>query len=126
VTAERPTDEEAELQRRLRGPASRGLRRVGWILTAFAMALNLVNAPGVVRSVAKVHNTMGVLWLFSTHAALALALCCLLVPRARGLRLTQRGAIVGLVLALLSLLAFPVSYAATALFSYDGGFNRLF
>lgn len=109
----------------MREPAARWSRRVGWTLTSFAAALNIVNAPGVVKTVGKVNNLVGVLWLFSTHAALLLALLCVLVPRARGLAVTRRGAIFWLLLALLSLVAFPVSYAATQLLAYDG-FNRLF
>ena len=100
-------------------------RRVAWTLTAFSGALNVLNLPHVVASVPLVHNLMGLLWLFSTHALLVLASCSLLVPLARRQSLTQRGAIVGLGFALLSLLAFPVSYAATILFA-SGGINRLF
>ncbi len=84
-------------------------RRLGWTLSWFSAALNVLNAPGVAASVRLVHNLIGVLWLFSTHLFLGLALCCVLIPRARRRPLTQRRAMWWLVLALISLLAFPVS-----------------
>lgn len=61
------------------------------------------------------HNLIGALWLFGTHAFLVLALCSALTRRAG----------MWLAFSVLSLLALPVSYAATTLFA-SGGFNRLF
>lgn len=106
-------------------PAARWLRGASFVFTAFAILLNAVNAPGVALAVPKVHNFIGVLWLFGTHAALALALYCGLVPRLRRHPLTQKRAGWWLVFALLSVLTFPVSYGATVLFA-SGGMNRLF
>jgi len=106
-------------------PAARWLRGAGFVFTAFAVLLNAVNAPGVALTVPKVHNFMGVLWLFGTHAALALAWYCGLVPRLRKQPLTQQRAGWRLVFGLLSVLTFPLSYGATVLFA-SGGINRLF
>jgi hypothetical protein len=117
--------EEDELLRWMRQPAPRWPHPVGWSLTALALVLNVANAPAVARTVGKLENLMGVLWTFTTHLALLLALCCVLIPRARRRPLNRRGAILWLLLALFSLLTFPISYAATEL-ALLGGFNRLF
>jgi hypothetical protein len=101
------------------------IRRVAWVAAALSAALNLVLAPRVLRSAPQVQNAMGALWLFGTHAALVLAVCLLVLPRARGAPLTRPAAAFGLALALLSLVALPVSYAATKLFEH-GPFQRLF
>jgi hypothetical protein len=120
-----PEGDHEELLRWMQGPASRGLRRASFILIGLAGLVNAANAPNVLGAAGQVHNTMGLLGLFGTHAALALALCSMLVPRVRRLTLTRRGACLGLIFAVLSLAALPVSYAAAALIA-RGPFKRLF
>jgi len=108
-----------------RRAASGWQRRIAWALTALSVALNSANLSNVVSSVPLVHNLVGGLWLLCTHGLLALALVCALVPALRRRPLTRGGATAWLILALLSLLAFPVSYAGTRLFAL-GGIQRLF
>lgn len=113
-----------ELRYRLRRPAGRGLAGTAWCLTGLALALNLANGPGVYRTAAKVHNWMGVLWMFGAPCALTLAMAFVLVPRLRRRPITRRGAILSILLAVASLLGFPFSYGATKLLSYDTWFGH--
>jgi hypothetical protein len=98
--------------------------RSGWGLTAFALALNLLNVPGVWRTASKVHNGVGVVWMFGSPFALALAIGCALGLRPRRRTVTRRGALLWVLLALASLMAFPLSWGATTLLSFDTWFGR--
>jgi hypothetical protein len=113
-----------QLKYRLRRPAWRWLVITAWTLTGLALAANLANVAGIYRTAARIHNWVGVLWLFGAPCALTLAMACLLVPRLRRRPTTRRGAILCVLLAVASLLGFPFSYGATKLLSYDTWFGQ--
>jgi hypothetical protein len=98
-----------ELSRWVMLPAGIWMLRTGWGLTAVALALNLLNLPGVCRTASKIHNGVGVLWMFGAPFALALTIGCALALWLRRRAVTRRGALLWVSLAFVSLAAFPLS-----------------
>ena len=105
-------------------PAGVWMSRIGWGLTAVALALNLLNLPAVCRTASKIHNAVGVLWMFGSPFALGLTIGCALAFRLRRRAVTRRGALLWVLLAFVSVAAFPLSWGATTLLSYDTWFGH--
>lgn len=105
-------------------PAGIGMLRIGWGLTAVALALNLLNLPDVCRTASKIHNGVGVLWMFGSPFVLGLTIGCALALWLRRRAVTRRGALLWALLAFVSVAALPLSWGATTLLSYDKWFGR--
>jgi cytochrome bd-type quinol oxidase subunit 2 len=116
--------EKEPIEGSVRRPASSWLLACGWILMLIALVLNATSAWVVYRAVTSKRpiSFESLVLLLASPVALALAICCLLVPWLLRRPVGLRVALLLVLLGLGSILGWPMSCAGAAILTYDGPF----